>query len=283
LRTLLSKDREGENLRRRVIPILQNEEAVRFWTEDFPSYHPSALDPVLNKLGKFLLNDRIARILRQKKNKLDFRRIMDSSKILLMHLPAGILGSDSTNLIGSLSLALFYHAAMSRANIPPEERVPFYLYVDEFHRFPTKSTEDLLRETRKYNLGIIMAFQQREQISESVRIALGNVGSLVAFGLSLDDAQRIFKEFCGQVGVERLLQSTVGEAYAMIGNNLTTLTTFPPCQVTGKGFSQQIRNITRERYCIETSAGAKADVASKSAPICAPNKKAGEESIYDEF
>jgi hypothetical protein len=281
LRTILSKDSAGDKLRRRVLPILQNEEAVRFWTEDFPGYHPSALDPVLNKLSKFLLNDRVARIFQQKISKLDFRSIMDSRKILLLHLPAGILGSDSTNVIGSLALALFYHAAMSRADSTPEERVPFYLYVDEFHRFPTKSAEDLLREARKYKLGMIIAYQQREQISESVRIALGNAGSMIAFGLGLDDAQRIFKEFGGQIEMERFMTSSVGEAYAMIENGLTSLTTFRPKQSEGGGFSRQIRDFSRARYYAER----KLDGAEK----CAENRKSAEatesgvEEIYDEF
>lgn len=282
LRTILSKDSAGETLRRRTIPLLQNEEAVRFWTEDFPSYHSSTLDPVLNKLSKFLLNDRVARIFCQKQNRLNFRRIIDRKKVMLMYLPAGILGSDSTNIIGSLALALFYHAAMSRTDTPPEERMPFYLYVDEFQRFRTKSTEDLLRESRKYNLGMIMAFQQREQITESVRVALGNVGSLVAFGLGLDDAQRIFKEFGGQVEIERLLKSGVGEAYVMVGNSLTTLATFPPRKSDGESLSQQIRESSSKKYYAEVSCVVKTEL-DRGKSSMHTNSEDREVDLYDQF
>lgn len=41
---------------------------------------------------------------------------------------------------------------MSRANIVPEERSSFRLYVDEFQNFATESFSDIFSEARKYGL-----------------------------------------------------------------------------------------------------------------------------------
>jgi type IV secretory pathway TraG/TraD family ATPase VirD4 len=57
-----------------------------------------------------------------------------------------------------------YNAAMSRADIPEEQRRDFYLYVDEFQNFVTGTFADILSEARKYHLSLIMAHQYIAQL-----------------------------------------------------------------------------------------------------------------------
>ena len=72
--------------------------------------------------------------------------------------------------------------AMSRADIPEQEREDFYLYVDEFQNFATDSFSTILSEARKYKLNLVMANQYIDQMTETVRGAVfGNVGTLVSF------------------------------------------------------------------------------------------------------
>lgn len=59
--------------------------------------------------------------------------------------------------------------AMSRADIPEEERKDFYLYVDEFQNFATDSFGTILSEARKYKLNLVMANQYIDQMTETVR------------------------------------------------------------------------------------------------------------------
>jgi type IV secretory pathway TraG/TraD family ATPase VirD4 len=63
----------------------------------------------------------------------------------------------------------FQMDAMSRADIPEEKRVDFYLYVDEFQNFATDSFATILSEARKYKLNLVMANQYIDQMQESVR------------------------------------------------------------------------------------------------------------------
>jgi len=43
-------------------------------------------------------------------------------------------------------------AALKRASMAQKDRVPFYLYIDEFQNYVSKSIESVLSEARKYRL-----------------------------------------------------------------------------------------------------------------------------------
>jgi type IV secretory pathway TraG/TraD family ATPase VirD4 len=55
-------------------------------------------------------------------------------------------------------------AAMSRADMPEDQRKDFFLYVDEFQNFATETFGEILSEARKYHLALIMAHQFIAQI-----------------------------------------------------------------------------------------------------------------------
>jgi hypothetical protein len=87
-------------------------------------------------------------------------------------------------------------AAMSRADIAGEERTPFYLYVDEFQNFATDSFATILSEARKYGLNLTVANQYTAQMMQEVKDAVfGNVGSIISFRTSADDARVMMKYF----------------------------------------------------------------------------------------
>jgi hypothetical protein len=43
-------------------------------------------------------------------------------------------------------------AALKRAKLAGEDRKPFFLYIDEFQNYVSKSIESILSEARKYKL-----------------------------------------------------------------------------------------------------------------------------------
>ena len=55
-------------------------------------------------------------------------------------------------------------SALKRAKISEKDRVPHYLYVDEFQNFVSGTFADILSEARKYRLGLIMAHQYIAQL-----------------------------------------------------------------------------------------------------------------------
>ena len=107
---------------------------------------------------------------------------MDEGKILILNLSKGRIGEDTSALLGAMMITKIQLAAMSRVDIPEEERKDFYLYVDEFQNFATDSFANILSEARKYHLNLIIAHQYIEQLGEVVQPAVfGNVGTIDLF------------------------------------------------------------------------------------------------------
>jgi hypothetical protein len=89
-----------------------------------------------------------------------------------------------------------YEAAMSRANIPAEDREDFYFYVDEFQNFATDSFGEILSEARKYNLSLTFANQYLNQLPAQIRKTIfGNVANLLSFRIGAEDAAAVSSEF----------------------------------------------------------------------------------------
>ncbi len=178
-----------------------NDPVVRnFWEIEFASWNDKfaaeAVAPVLNKVGAFTANPLVRNIIGQPKSSFNIRQIMDQRKILIVNLSRGLVGEDNAALLGALLVTKIQLGAMSRADIPASERSPFYLYVDEFQNFATDSFATILSEARKYGLNLTVANQYIAQMSQEVRDAVfGNVGSIVAFRMGVDDARSMQRYF----------------------------------------------------------------------------------------
>lgn len=156
------------------------------------------------KFGPFITNSIMRNTIGQKKSSFDFRKIMDEGKILLVRLSKGKIGDLNTQLLGLVMVARIQMAAMSRADIPEDQRKDFFLYVDEFQNFATDSFCSILSEARKYHLNLIMAHQYINQLvvskfgqtSTKIRDAVfGNVGTMCSFKVGADDAEYLAKEY----------------------------------------------------------------------------------------
>lgn len=171
-----------------------------FWEEEFvsvpPAFRAEVVAPVQNKIGALLSNPVARALVDQPRAMLPFRKLMDEGRIVVANLSTGKIGEDASAFLGSLVLGAFQIAAYSRASAPVDTRTPFTLYVDELHRFATPSFAEMLAEARKYGLGLVVAHQGLAQLDPGLRGALlGNVGTLVAFRVSADDAIALEPEF----------------------------------------------------------------------------------------
>lgn len=194
-RILTDKKFRNEVMEHVTDPVVKN-----FWQIEFASWNDKfaaeAVAPVLNKVGAFTANPIVRNIIGQPKSSFNIRQIMDEKKILIVNLSRGLIGEDNAALLGSLLVTKIQLGAMSRADIPPEERSPFYLYVDEFQNFATDSFAVILSEARKYGLNLTVANQYISQMSPEVRDAVfGNVGSIISFRTSADDGRVMLKYF----------------------------------------------------------------------------------------
>jgi CxxC-x17-CxxC domain-containing protein len=186
--------------RKSVVANIQDPVVKSFWQKEFSSYADKfateAVSPIQNKVGQFLSSSLMRNIVGQVKSSIDLREIMDEGKIIIMNLSKGRIGEDNSALLGAMMITKIQLAAMSRVDIPEEERRDFYLYIDEFQNFSTESFANILSEARKYRLNLIMAHQYIEQLGDTVKAAVfGNVGTLVTFRVGAADAEELVKEF----------------------------------------------------------------------------------------
>ncbi len=208
----ISRMLTDKKFRKETLSYCTDSVVLQFWNVEFASWNDKfaseAIAPVLNKVGAFTANPIIRNIIGQPKSTFNIRQIMDEGKILIVNLSKGLIGEDNASILGSFLVTKIQLAAMSRSDIPNiADRRPFYLYVDEFQNFATDSFATILSEARKYALNLTVANQYIGQMSDTVRDAVfGNVGSMISFRVSADDAPVLSKQFEPQFEAGDLLQ-----------------------------------------------------------------------------
>ncbi|MFH1667792.1 MAG: type IV secretion system DNA-binding domain-containing protein [Candidatus Komeilibacteria bacterium] len=247
--------------RKKVISQVKDPVVRSFWVDEYEKYkgdfQVQAIAPIQNKVGAFLSSFLIRNVVGQIQSSIDLREVMDSGKILLLNLSKGRIGEDNSALLGAMMITKIQLAAMSRVDIPENERRDFYLYIDEFQNFATESFADILSEARKYHLSMILAHQYRAQLDEKVQDAIfGNVGTLVSFRVGADDAEYLEKEFEPQFTKMDLVNLNKFNIYNKLMIDGITSPAFsaiglPPIQLGGEstGNLGKVINLTREKYC----------------------------------
>lgn len=197
--------------RKEIAKSLRNETVRTFLLKEFErfsfGYRADGTAPIQNKVGAFLADPLLNRILTAPKVDLHIRRIMDEGKVLLVNLAKGHIGEDSSSLLGGLLVTTIGLAAFSRADTRAAERRDFFVYIDEFQSFTTLALANMFSEMRKYRVGFTVAHQYLNQLDPEVRHAvLGNAGSIISFRVGVEDAPYLVREFHNRFSEIDLLQ-----------------------------------------------------------------------------
>jgi len=186
----------NEAHRERILAAVDDEEILEFWRDDYVGMAKDSAAPIINKLSSFLLpHSPMHRLFSNPANGLDFPAILREQKILIVNLAKGNVGEEPAKLLGAMVTAGIQQAALSLADTDPKKRKPFFLFIDEFQNFCTKSMEDILSESAKYKLFLTLAHQTLGQIPASMQHAiLGNVATIVSFQISSEDAPTMARE-----------------------------------------------------------------------------------------
>ncbi len=194
----LFRDKEYVNQK---LKYITDQNVLEFWQKEMVQSQKSnefgdVVSWFVSKFGAFLSNTMMRNIIGQTKSSFDLRNIMDNKKILLVNLSKGRTGEMNSKLLGMIFVMKFQAAAMSRANIPEDERVDFCLYVDEFQNFSTDSFATIMSEARKYRLNLVVANQFTTQLTEEIRDAVfGNMGTIVSFRIGQNDVDALSRYF----------------------------------------------------------------------------------------
>jgi hypothetical protein len=192
-----------KSFRNQAFAAIKNDDVKAFWRKEFPEYNKYDLLPVLNKVGGMLAHPVLKRVLIENQDEISLRKVMDQKKILLVNLSKGFVGEDVAHILGALLVSSISSASFSRVDTEEEERVPFMVYMDEFHNFTTLSLVNMFSELRKFKVGMILAHQYMHQLDDEIRHAiLGNAGTLISFRVGTEDAQCLTKEMIPVFGLE---------------------------------------------------------------------------------
>ena len=148
-------------------------------------------------------------------------------------------------------------AALSRTDVTEDKRKDFYLYIDEFQNFITESINTILAEARKYRLCLTIGHQFIGQLVKnqdtSVRDSIfGNVGTMVAFNVGVDDSEFLAKQFEPVFNTFDLINIEKHNAYIKLLVDNETLSPFnfsPPERGQGNPeISGAIKELSRLKY-----------------------------------
>jgi hypothetical protein len=201
----------------------KDQEVVDFWEKQAQKAGGEAslknITPyVVSKLASFLTNEYVRPIVAQQESSINFRKIMDEGKILLVKLSKGRIGELNMSLLGMIVVSKLLISALEREDVPEEHRRPFYLYIDEFQNFLTDSVNQILSEARKYQLSLTLAHQFIGQLVKQgdtkIRDSIfGNVGNKAILRVGVNDAEFLEKEFDGIFDQNDLMQSENGTIF----------------------------------------------------------------------
>lgn len=231
-----------------------------FWTNEFEAWGPrlraEAISPVLNKVNALLTNPTARAMFGQTTSRWDARWLMDHRRIVIANLAKGLIGADAANLIGSILVTQFGQAAMGRADVREEERVPFSMFIDEWQNCSSEFVGSLLSEIRKHKVQLVLAGQFLAQVPETLQQAvLGNIGTIIAFRLGESDARVLAREFANDFLPEHFTDLANFEVLVKPLSARSPLAPFrgrtlPPLRLS-TGNAANILRRSRERYAVK--------------------------------
>lgn len=254
----IPKVMSDEDFRRMKLRRCKNPVVRDFWTKEAEKAGGEAalanmVPYITSKLTPFVANDMMRPIIAQQESTIDFRAAMDQGKILIVNLSKGKIGEINAQLLGMIIIGKILMAALSRVDMPEDDRRDFYLYIDEFQNVTTDSIAQILSEARKYHLCLVIAHQFIGQLSEEISKAVfGNVGSMCAFRVGPEDAEALEKQFAPVFGAADLINVDNYNAFARIlVNNQTTpafnIKTAPPTGV-DRELAGYLKELSRLRF-----------------------------------
>lgn len=207
----ISKVLADADFRKMKLSRCKSQIVIDFWTKEAEKAGGEAslanmVPYITSKLTPFISNDMMRPIISQQKSTLDFRKIMDEEKILIISLSKGKIGEMNAKLLGMIIIGKILMGALSRVDMEENDRKDFYLYIDEFQNVTTDSIAQILSEARKYRLDLLIAHQFIGQLSEEISKAVfGNVGSMMTFRVGSEDAEFLEKQFAPTYGLNDMV------------------------------------------------------------------------------
>ncbi|MEO1700623.1 MAG: ATP-binding protein [Pseudomonadota bacterium] len=171
--------------------------AKAFFTDEFQGKEfQSTKKQVLRRLYGILENQTFERMFSHPKSKLDLFSEMNAGKVILINTAKDLLKENGTQILGRFFIAMIAQAAQERAVLASDQRLPTIIYVDEAQDYFDRNIGIILSQTRKYNVGLVLAHQYLGQLDGKLQEAIfANTSIKFAGGVSAKDARTLSADF----------------------------------------------------------------------------------------
>ena len=243
-----------ECFREEVLEKVTDDAVLDFWRNEYDTwndrYRTESIAPIQNKIGQLLMDTQLRAVFTQPQ-RLNFRWLMDTQKIFIANLSKGKLGEKRSALFASLLVSHFFGASLTREDQEEEDRIDFYLYLDEVQNMATSTVKRILSESRKYRLNLTMAHQFIAQLPEEILSAVfGNLSNIVTFRVGSTDAKRLEEEFMHEVRANTLIRL---ENFEIVYKKLSHGSVSEPRRATTFAPSDIVRRPAKKEVVIKRS------------------------------
>lgn len=127
------------------------------------------------------------------KSTINIRHAINTGKVVVFNLSHRYFGSDAAAAYGRFIISMIKSTITMRG----EYRKPTFLFVDECQQFISPSVKDILEQTRKYGLHLVMANQSVESLGSIENVVLGNTSVKI---IGRNDSLQTLKKFSTLTG-----------------------------------------------------------------------------------
>jgi hypothetical protein len=220
--TLRELMEDGEPFRKYVEKLDKTAQAF-FRTQFFSPSFAQTKKQILARLWEVLSNPVFDRMFSHERNTVDLFDALNSGKVVLVNTGKELLQKDGSQILGRFFIALIAQAALKRALVPKEERLPAFVYIDEAHAYFDEKIEGLLNQARKYRVGITLAHQNLDQLSTRLKATImASTSVKLVGGVSSKDAGEFAREMrCSTECIEDTRKTRYSSTFACSVQNVT--------------------------------------------------------------
>ena len=156
----------------------------------------------------------------------DLEDLIEQKKIIVFNLPRSKVSKKAIKVIGQFITAYVQGYTMRRQDIPNNPMTPVHFFVDECQYFISSTTEEILGESRKFELYLTLATQRTKQVGNDLLDTI--LGNVACFFVGKSKGQTLSK-MSDQLDIDKteIKNLAVGNFYVSQESKLPTKTKLP--------------------------------------------------------
>ena len=142
---------------------------LNYFERNFYSDAPNKEDTLafvtnaISQLDRLLRYSGVKNILCNRKNSINFDNVLKNAEVTLICTRRGDLGPSINTAFGLFCILMLQYSVLRRSGTE-KDRIPHFLYIDEFPDFICKATEPIFTVYRKYKVATVLDSQNLSQL-----------------------------------------------------------------------------------------------------------------------